>query len=145
MNDFQIHPRLLTDCHVLAKLDLSHLLLLNNALVPWFILVPETNAVELHDLSREEHARLTEEIRLVSRFVEKTFEIEKLNVAAIGNIVRQMHIHVIGRRPDDFAWPDPVWGRPEREEYNAAQVEELKAAFADGDWLVAPKLQSEGG
>ena len=115
MKDFQINERLQADCVVLAKLDLSHLLLMNNSLVPWFILVPETEAVELHDLSREDHARLTDEIRLVSRFVESEFEVEKLNVAALGNIVRQMHIHVIGRRADDFAWPGPVWGRPEKE------------------------------
>jgi len=130
MNNFEIHPRLRADCHIIARLDLSHLLLMNNALLPWFILVPETDAVELHDLSREDHTRLTDEIRRVSRFVQAHFEIEKLNVAAIGNIVRQMHIHIIGRRTDDFAWPGPVWGRPEREDYEAAKLEELKGAFA---------------
>lgn len=98
---------------------------MNNSLVPWFILVPETKAVELHDLSREDHARLTDEIRLVSRFVESEFEVEKLNVAAIGNIVRQMHIHVIGRRLDDFAWPGPVWGRPEKEAYLEGEIARL--------------------
>lgn len=131
MNDFDIHPRLKADCHVIARLDLSHLLLMNNALLPWFILVPETDAVELHDLSRENHARLTDEIRQVSQFVEATFELEKLNVAAIGNIVRQMHIHIIGRRTDDFAWPGPVWGRSEREDYTEAKVVELKETFAN--------------
>jgi len=130
MNNFEIHPRLRADCHIIARLDLSHLLLMNNALLPWFILVPETDAVELHDLSREDHTRLTDEIRRVSRFVQAHFEIEKLNVAAIGNIVRQMHIHIIGRRTDDFAWPGPVWGRPERKDYEAAKLEELKGAFA---------------
>jgi diadenosine tetraphosphate (Ap4A) HIT family hydrolase len=125
MNEFQINERLRADCVVLAKLDLSHLLLMNNSLVPWFILVPETEAVELYDLSREDHARLTDEIRLVSRFVESEFEVEKLNVAAIGNIVRQMHIHVIGRRTDDFAWPGPVWGRPEKEAYLEGEIARL--------------------
>ncbi len=129
MNNFEIHPRLKADCHRIATLDLSRLLLMNNALLPWFILVPETDAVELHDLSREDHARLTDEIRRVSRFVEATFEIEKLNVAAIGNIVRQMHIHIIGRRTDDFAWPGPVWGHSERAPYEADQVAELRDAF----------------
>ena len=130
MKPFEIHTRLQADCHIIAKLDLSHLLLMNNALLPWFILVPETEAVELHELSREDHARLTDEIRLVSRFVEQAFEVEKLNVAAIGNIVRQMHIHIIGRRTNDFAWPGPVWGRSEREDYPADRTEELKRAFA---------------
>jgi diadenosine tetraphosphate (Ap4A) HIT family hydrolase len=125
MNEFQINERLRADCVVLAKLSLSHLLLMNNSLVPWFILVPETEAVELYDLSREDHARLTDEIRLVSRFVESEFEVEKLNVAAIGNIVRQMHIHVIGRRTDDFAWPGPVWGRPEKEAYLEGEIARL--------------------
>jgi diadenosine tetraphosphate (Ap4A) HIT family hydrolase len=125
MNEFQINERLRADCVVLAKLDLSQLLLMNNSLVPWFILVPETEAVELYDLSREDHARLTDEIRLVSRFAESEFEVEKLNVAAIGNIVRQMHIHVIGRRTDDFAWPGPVWGRPEKEAYLEGEIARL--------------------
>lgn len=130
MNVFEIHPRLQADCHVIAKLDLSHLLLMNNALLPWFIVVPETDAVELQDLSRDAHIRVNDEIRLVSRFVEGAFDIEKLNVAAIGNIVRQMHIHIIGRRTDDFAWPGPVWGRPEREDYEAAKVGVLREQFA---------------
>ncbi|MFT4590065.1 MAG: diadenosine tetraphosphate (Ap4A) HIT family hydrolase [Limisphaerales bacterium] len=130
MNEFQINERLRADCVVLAKLDLSHLLLMNNSLVPWFILVPETEAVELYDLSREDHARLTDEIRLVSRFVESEFEVEKLNVAAIGNIVRQMHIHVIGRRTDDFAWPGPVWGRPEKEAYSDQRIKTIRDAIA---------------
>ena len=129
MSDFQINERLRADCVVLGRLDLSHLLLMNNSLVPWFILVPETEAVELHDLSREDHARLTDEIRRVSRFVESEFEVEKLNVAAIGNIVRQMHIHVIGRREDDFAWPGPVWGHPKKEAYTAAGLERIRATF----------------
>jgi diadenosine tetraphosphate (Ap4A) HIT family hydrolase len=136
MNEFQINERLRADCVALAKLDLSHLLLMNNSLVPWFILVPETEAVELHDLSREDHARLTDEIRLVSRFVESEFEVEKLNVAAIGNIVRQMHIHVIGRRTDDFAWPGPVWGRPEKEAYLEGEIARLVSewkSFAENE------------
>ncbi len=130
MPQFQIDPRLQADCHLIAKLDLSHLLLMNNALLPWFILVPETVAVEIHRLSHEDHARLTGEIRLVSQFVEETFAIEKLNVAALGNIVRQLHIHVIGRRVDDHAWPGPVWGRTEREDYRPTRVAELQQAFA---------------
>ena len=136
MNEFQINERLRADCEIIAKLDLSHLLLMNNSLVPWFILVPETEAVELYDLSREDHARLTDEIRLVSRFVESEFEVEKLNVAAIGNIVRQMHIHVIGRRTDDFAWPGPVWGRPEKEAYLEGEIARLVSewkSFAENE------------
>jgi diadenosine tetraphosphate (Ap4A) HIT family hydrolase len=136
MNEFQINERLRADCEIIAKLDLSHLLLMNNSLVPWFILVPETEAVELYDLSREDHARLTDEIRLVSRFVESEFEVEKLNVAAIGNIVRQMHIHVIGRRTDDFVWPGPVWGRLEKEAYLEGEIARLVSewkSFAENE------------
>jgi len=125
MSPFAIHSRLLADCHRIAKLDFSHLLLMNNALLPWFILVPETEAVELHQLPREDHVRLLDEVRLVSQFVEEEIEIDKLNVAAIGNVVRQMHIHVVGRRIDDFAWPGPVWGRPEGEPYARGRVLEL--------------------
>ena len=130
---FELDKRLEADTIKIDSLQLCDLLLMNDVKYPWFILVPETEAVELHDLSREDHARLTDEIRLVSRFVESEFEVEKLNVAALGNIVRQMHIHVIGRRADDFAWPGPVWGRPEKEKYSDVETGRIRAAFAAGE------------
>jgi len=108
-----IHPRLLEDCHVLGQLELCSVLLHRNSSVPWFIVVPDVAAelVELHQLDPEARHRLDTELDLVARFIKARFDVAKLNVAAIGNIVPQLHVHIIGRRPDDPCWPGVVWGR----------------------------------
>ena len=129
MKHFKLDPRLAADCIVLDRLNESHLLLMNNALLPWFILVPETKMTELTELSREAQASLLEEINLVGNFVKQYFPVSKLNIAAIGNIVSQLHVHVIGRSPDDFCWPGVVWGRTEREPYDEERILEIREAF----------------
>jgi diadenosine tetraphosphate (Ap4A) HIT family hydrolase len=108
-----VHPRLLEDCHVLGQLELCRVLLHRNASVPWFILVPDVAAglTELHELDAGTRQRLDAELDLVARFAKQRFDAAKLNVAAIGNIVPQLHVHVVGRRPDDPCWPGVVWGR----------------------------------
>lgn len=108
-----IHPRLLEDCHVLGQLELCSVLLHRNSSVPWFILVPDVAAelIELHQLDPEARRRLDAELDLVAKFTTARFDVAKLNVAAIGNIVPQLHVHIIGRRPDDPCWPGVVWGR----------------------------------
>ncbi|HEY9052765.1 MAG TPA: HIT domain-containing protein, partial [Gammaproteobacteria bacterium] len=108
MTNFSLHPQLEKDCHILGKLDLCHILLLNNALVPWFILVPETSITEFHKLEQQQQHLLLAEINRISGFIENNFDVTKLNTATIGNIVRQMHIHIIGRHEKDFAWPGVV-------------------------------------
>ena len=114
MSDFVLHPRLDADTLHLAESAHSLLRLMNNALVPWFILVPRTQCRELHRLDPETRRRVREEIDAVAELVESEFRPDKLNVACIGNLVPQLHIHVIGRHSADFCWPSPVWGRPER-------------------------------
>ena len=114
---FPLDERLANDCHKLASLPLCELLLMNNALIPWLILVPRREATELHQLPLPDQQTLLEEINLISRFMEKNFMPDKLNVAAIGNIVRQMHIHLVARKESDFCWPGVVWGTSQREAY----------------------------
>ena len=120
--DFVLDKRLQRDCFCLGRLELSQLLLLNNAAVPWFILVPEVAVTELCDLEELQYTTLMNESRRLAEFVRQTFAIDKLNVAAIGNVVSQLHLHVIGRRKDDYCWPDVVWGTTPPEQYEAAQV-----------------------
>jgi diadenosine tetraphosphate (Ap4A) HIT family hydrolase len=110
MSDFELHPRLRADCHRVGRLTLSEVLLHRNAAVPWFILVPRVRVTELCDLEPDERRCLQVETDRLSRLVRARFEITKLNVAAIGNLVAQLHVHVVGRRPGDPCWPNPVWG-----------------------------------
>ena len=113
MPRFEVHARLLEDCHSLGRFGLSHVLLHRNATLPWFILVPEVGAgvTELHELDRAQGRLLAGEVQLVARFVKERLGARKINTAAIGNIVAQLHVHVVGRDPEDPCWPGVVWGR----------------------------------
>ncbi len=108
---FELHPRLAADCHVLGRCGGSHVLLQRNASVPWFLLVPETAALELHDLPNGERTALVGATDALARFVKLHFACDRINVAAIGNRVPQLHVHVVGRWRDDCCWPHVVWGR----------------------------------
>ena len=110
MDSFELDARLASDCLVLGEMDMSLVLLMNNSLLPWFILVPKTTETEMIDLPRSEQVRVLEEINLLSAFVKNHFAVSKLNIATIGNIVPQLHIHVVGRAPNDCCWPKVVWG-----------------------------------
>ena len=127
---FALDPRLAADTHRLGGLVLSELLLMDNALVPWLILVPRVAATELHLLDDATRRQLSDETTAVGAFVAGAFPVDKLNVAAIGNVVPQLHVHVVGRRRDDFAWPGVVWGRPERTAYSAEAVDGIAARAA---------------
>ena len=108
--DFVIHPQLLADCHHLGKLRLCHVLLHRNAIVPWFILVPETEICDLLDLPDDVRRGAMDEAAAVAHFIKTRLSHEKINFAAIGNVVPQLHLHVVGRSKDDPCWPAPVWG-----------------------------------
>lgn len=127
MKSFQLDPQLQQDCILLGELECSLLLLMNNSLVPWFIVVPQTDKTELHELTSEMQTAVSKEINAVSKFIKDEFCVDKLNVAAIGNMVKQLHIHVIGRRDDDYCWPDVVWGRPEKTPYNNQAIDHIIA------------------
>ncbi len=127
MQDFELDARLANDCIQLGEFDLCLLLLMNNALVPWFILVPRVAETELVELSGKQQLTLLDEINRVSRFVQQEFTPDKLNVAAIGNIVQQLHVHIVGRRRDDFCWPAVVWGTKQRVEYAPDEIDRLRS------------------
>jgi diadenosine tetraphosphate (Ap4A) HIT family hydrolase len=110
MNNFKVHPQLLADCHVLGTLDSGQLLLHRNAALPWFILVPETDCEDLLDLPDEARAQVMSDAKATADFIKAHFGLTKINVAALGNVVPQLHLHVIGRSHKDPCWPNPVWG-----------------------------------
>lgn len=129
MPHFEIHPQLLDDCHRLGRFQLCHLLLHKNASVPWLILVPETPVSgDLLDLPETVRNMAMNEAEVAARFIKSEFAATKINFAAIGNVVPQLHLHVVGRRVDDPCWPAPVWGNLiEAHDYSAARVVSLSA------------------
>ena len=109
--DWHLDPQLAADTHPVAHLPLSERRLIDDANHPWLILVPRVaGAVEWIDLDDAAQSGLTREIALASRALQSAFKPHKLNVAALGNMVPQLHVHVIARYRDDIAWPRPVWG-----------------------------------
>lgn len=127
---FELDARLQQDCFRLGRLEYCHVLLLDNAAVPWFVLVPETEVVEICDLPVAQQHQLLQETTAVASFVREAFGIDKLNVAAIGNIVRQLHVHVVGRRAGDYCWPGVVWGTVPPERYTDEQLAQIRTNVA---------------
>ena len=107
---FTLHAALAADTLDVGNLALSRVLLMNDARYPWLVLVPQRSGlVDLVDLDPIDHHRLTDEIRQASIALRELFRPDKLNVAALGNVVPQLHVHVIARYRSDAAWPRPVW------------------------------------
>jgi diadenosine tetraphosphate (Ap4A) HIT family hydrolase len=126
MPDFALDPRLDAETVQVADLGLSLLRLSNDARFPWLILVPQRpDIAEIVDLDDMDRAVLFDEIVLVSRALRAATECHKLNVAALGNAVRQLHVHVIARFTEDAAWPKPVWGVGKAVAYDAAARDRL--------------------
>ncbi|NCO57289.1 MAG: hypothetical protein COW73_03020 [Nitrospirae bacterium CG18_big_fil_WC_8_21_14_2_50_70_55] len=142
MAELPLDPRLAADCHLLGRLATTRLLLRNDQRLPWFLLVPATAAVEVCDLEPAAQQALWAQVNEVALLVRTLFPVDKLNVAAIGNVVRQLHLHVVGRRHDDYAWPGVVWGLPGAEAYPAAALARIRAAVAAhlGDRFVVAGL-----
>ena len=128
MTRFTLHPQLQKDCFDLGGFDLCRLLLLNDARYPWCILVPQRADVrEIHELDADDQQRLLAESVRLARFLAREFDAHKLNVAALGNLVPQLHIHHIVRYRDDPAWPRPVWGLGEAVPYDEAGLRAMRA------------------
>ena len=102
---------------------------MDNALVPWFILVPVTEVKEIYLLEEPQQHVLLENINIVSQHIQSHYPVTKLNIGAIGNIVSQLHIHIVGRSSSDFAWPDVVWGNSSKVPYTKEQVESILNRF----------------
>ncbi|GAB3331076.1 HIT domain-containing protein [Marilutibacter aestuarii] len=131
---WHLHPTLAEDTHPVVQFGLSELRLMDDAHHPWLILVPRVDgARELTDLRPSERATLTREIDVASRALLALFKPDKLNVAALGNVVEQLHVHVIARFHGDIAWPRPVWGtasaRPYTPEALVARINALRDAL----------------
>jgi diadenosine tetraphosphate (Ap4A) HIT family hydrolase len=128
-----LHPQLAQDTVSVGDLALSRMLLANDANYPWLILVPRVPGVtELIDLDPNEQVQLLGEIDATARALKSVTECEKLNIAALGNQVPQLHVHVIGRRHSDAAWPKPVWGAAAPTAYNPIIREGLIGALRRG-------------
>lgn len=135
MADFALHPRLAADSAPVTRLALCEVRLMNDARVPWLLLVPRRpDLCELHTLPQAERATLMEEVTAASRVLERLYRPDKLNVGALGNLVPQLHVHVLGRFRSDAAWPGPIWGSGPATPYEpaalAAEQERLREAFA---------------
>ncbi len=126
----------------MAELPLASLRLMNDRRWPWLILVPRiAGACEIHDLSEDDQTELSRQTALVGRVLKQVTRCEKINTAAIGNIVRQLHVHVIARSEGDTNWPGPVWGFGTRVPYGseaAAQlIDSIKAALQSSNGKTA--------
>ncbi|MGY3040692.1 diadenosine tetraphosphate (Ap4A) HIT family hydrolase [Rhodanobacter sp. TND4EL1] len=127
---FILDSRLAADTHPVISLPLCDVLLMNDARYPWLILVPRrAGVVEISDLDREDQATLWQEVAHVTAALRQVAVFEKLNLGALGNIVRQLHVHLVGRRDGDAAWPGPVWGNGHAVDYDGTQREHLIGAL----------------
>jgi diadenosine tetraphosphate (Ap4A) HIT family hydrolase len=129
-SSWSLHPQLDADTVPVGDLPLARVLLANDANYPWLILVPRRPAlVELIDLDENEQVQFLAEIDAAARALKDVTECEKLNIAALGNVVAQLHVHVIARRHSDAAWPKPVWGVAPPAAYAPANRDGLIAAL----------------
>lgn len=132
MPNFQLHPQLQKDCFILGKFELCQVLLMNDSQFPWFILVPQReNIREIYELSDAEQIMLIRESSYLAKKLAEIFNADKLNIAAIGNIVPQLHLHHVVRYENDKAWASPVWGKfaavPYTEQQRVLIFEKLKS------------------
>ncbi len=124
---FALHKRLAADCIVVGDFPLCRLLLMNDANYPWFIMVPRREEVrEIYELSEDDQSQLLWESCYLSQRMVEVFKADKLNVAALGNVVAQLHIHHIARYTTDAAWPAPVWGQLPARPYAESDVLRIK-------------------
>nr|WP_237332965.1 HIT domain-containing protein [Zobellella iuensis] len=107
-----MHPQLAADCQVLGELPLSLVLLANDSRYPWLILVPRRAEIrDIHRLSEDDQLQLLRESCALARLMETELAADKMNIAALGNMVPQLHLHHVARFTTDAAWPAPIWGR----------------------------------
>ncbi len=127
---FALNPRLAAGGSEIGRIRGCRLILKNNALFPWFILVPEVEEgiEDLHQLDEARYGEVMAAVREVSEFVSAHFKPDKLNVGCIGNMVRQMHIHIVGRSPEDPAWPGTVWAFDGKQVYQDDAVAAIREA-----------------
>jgi diadenosine tetraphosphate (Ap4A) HIT family hydrolase len=133
--EISLDPRLAADSIAIGKLALCEVRLQNDARFPWLVLVPQREGlIELFDLPEAERATAMEEIARCGAALRAVTQCLKINIGALGNIVRQLHIHVVARNENDAVWPDPVWSAGERVPYGETEkadlIERLRSALA---------------
>ncbi len=141
---FTLHPTLARDTVEVIRLPLCRVLMRNDRRFPWLILVPERESVrEIHELVAGDRAILIEEIALAGEALTRLVRPDKLNVGALGNVVPQLHVHVIARFATDPAWPGPVWGSGAAVPYAGDELEEMRGRLR---WVLteAPSPGAEG-
>jgi len=133
---WSLHSRLKQDTIDIGDLPLCRVLVIKDAHYPWLLLVPRRpEAVEIIDLDEVEQAQLMTEISRVARALKEITKCDKLNIAALGNLVPQLHVHVIARRSSDVAWPRPVWGVMPSLAHDAEEVQNFISALRRKIWL----------
>lgn len=135
-SSWSLHHQLQKDTLEVGDLPLSRLLIIKDSNYPWLLLVPRrSGASDLIDLTEVEQAQLTTEINRVSRALKEITKPDKLNVAALGNVVPQLHVHIIARRISDAAWPRPVWGLVPPAPYDPAEATRFTQALREKIWI----------
>ena len=135
---WSLHPQLARDTVAIGDLALSRLLVVNDANWPWLLLVPRRPGVsEIIDLNEVERAQLMTEIARVARALKEVTACDKLNVAALGNVVAQLHVHVIARRSGDAGWPKPIWGVAPPLAHDARELDRFVSAIKRKVWVTA--------
>lgn len=139
---FELHPRLAQDSVIVGQFELSLLLLSKDANYPWCILVPQREDIfEIHHLDNQEQQQLIRESSRLSEVMTSLFDAHKMNIAALGNVVRQLHIHHVARFVDDAAWPQPIWGKVPQKDYQPEAFEDrisrLQNALVGEDFTIA--------
>lgn len=130
MNAWHLDPQLADDTAPVIDLKLCEVRLMDDANHPWLVLVPRVaGAIEIIDLDDTQRALLAREIDAAARVLKALFKPHKLNIAALGNLVPQLHVHVIARYTDDIAWPRPVWGAANARPYAPEDLMERVAAL----------------
>lgn len=125
---FQLHPDLRRDGILLGRFSLCLVLLINDSNYPWFVLVPQREDInDLIDLTEQDYQGFCNESRILSLHLRDAFGGEKLNVAALGNVTPQLHVHHIVRRANDAAWPAPIWGKVPLLPYDESAIELIKS------------------
>lgn len=121
---FKLHPQLAKDSIEIGQFSLCRLLLINDQQYPWFVLVPQRADIkEIYQLSEIDQQQMWQESRILSKVIMEVFNGDKLNVAAIGNLVAQLHIHHVVRFKTDISWPAPIWGQHPMIEYDNDEIE----------------------
>lgn len=112
MSHFQLHPRLQQDCFSVGQFALSRVLMMNDSHYPWLILVPQRPDIkEIYELQPADRQQLMQESCFLSEALVELYQPDKLNIAAIGNLVPQLHLHHVARYQTDISWPGPIWGK----------------------------------